>query len=442
MRIAIIGGYGAMGRWLISQIKGIKGVEIFISGPNELVGKKYAKEEGIEYFKDNKEASKDADVVVISVPIQKTVDVIKEVAPGLKSGALLTDMTSVKVKPINAMLKYAPKDVEIIGAHPIFGPDTPSFNGQVVVLVPVRTRFWLQKVKKFLERKGAIVVITTAEEHDKIMSIVQGLTHYSMIVFGGVMKEQDADVKTLRRFSSPIYRALIPIVYRVVAQDVHAHIQIHNPFIKDVHESFIKQAQAISRLVKSLKANDLIEYMRDVRKHFASSEGADSILLDLSRQVVSSVEEQRKELEALAGSRVCLINTVTGKAHIGILKDISSDTITIEESKKKKVTLNAFNVRIATKDEEIRIRKERFGETFRDYSIIIPEGLDESLILDLIKIHVPQVYPEVIDSYKGYVIPKGFKSVTIRLRFLKDEDSEEIQRVSESLFLRLGATIR
>ena len=73
----------------------------------------------------------ESDIVIVSVPINVTEETIAEIAPKMKAGSLLMDFTSIKVKPVEAMRKFAPSDVEILGTHPMFGPTIPLSEGRL-----------------------------------------------------------------------------------------------------------------------------------------------------------------------------------------------------------------------------------------------------------------------------------------------------------------------
>ena len=56
-----------------------EGLGVVIAGPTKAKGEKIAEELGVEYTLDNVKAVKDADIVVVTVPMDRTIDVIKEV---------------------------------------------------------------------------------------------------------------------------------------------------------------------------------------------------------------------------------------------------------------------------------------------------------------------------------------------------------------------------
>ncbi|MEK7085406.1 MAG: prephenate dehydrogenase/arogenate dehydrogenase family protein, partial [Patescibacteria group bacterium] len=67
---------------------------------------------------NNKQLAEKSDIVIVSVPIDQTYKVIKEVLPYIRKDSALMDFTSIKEKPVKAMLKG---NCEVLGMHPMFG---------------------------------------------------------------------------------------------------------------------------------------------------------------------------------------------------------------------------------------------------------------------------------------------------------------------------------
>ena len=72
-----------------------------------------------------------ADVVIVSVPINLTLETIERLKPYLTENMLLADLTSVKREPLAKMLEI--HTGAVLGLHPMFGPDIASMAKQVVV---------------------------------------------------------------------------------------------------------------------------------------------------------------------------------------------------------------------------------------------------------------------------------------------------------------------
>ena len=125
------------------------------------------------------------DAVVIAVPLGAMRDVLVELAPRLRakgSARIVADVCSVKVEPIRLMLEILPSDVEIVGTHPLFGPQSGAggIEGLPIALCPARAGSkTLAQVRALLTDALRLRVIDAdAEGHDREMAYVQGLTHY------------------------------------------------------------------------------------------------------------------------------------------------------------------------------------------------------------------------------------------------------------------------
>lgn len=182
-KVLILGGTGEMGQWFTRFFKE-RGYEVTVWGKGGKI--EVAKKLDVPFALDLEAVIPESDIVIVSVPINATEETIAEIAPKMKAGSLLMDFTSIKVGPVEAMRKFAPKDVEILGTHPMFGPTIPTIRGQTVILVPVKgySEKWFPVIRQLFEESGAHVEITTAEEHDRLVSVVQGLTHFAYIAIG------------------------------------------------------------------------------------------------------------------------------------------------------------------------------------------------------------------------------------------------------------------
>ena len=215
--VAIIGGRGGMGS-LFAKIFQDLGQDVLIAD--------------LDTKLTPQEAVRKADAVLISVPILNTIEVIKELGPHCREDGLLFDVTSTKVEPIQAMCTHSKCDV--IGTHPIFGPNINTLQEQRIVLVPARLREgseWSSWLHSCLHARGLSVLETTAEEHDRSMSIVQVLTHLSTEVLGLAMARLGVPVAETLRFASPVYLIELLMTARHFCQsaDLYGAIHMANP---------------------------------------------------------------------------------------------------------------------------------------------------------------------------------------------------------------------
>ena len=87
MNIGIIGGTDGLGKTLIYYFK--DEFTVYITGRDHNKGRNLAKELGVNYIESNAGLANISDILVISVPLQFTTDVIREVAPFMKEGSLM-----------------------------------------------------------------------------------------------------------------------------------------------------------------------------------------------------------------------------------------------------------------------------------------------------------------------------------------------------------------
>ncbi|MBN2517820.1 MAG: prephenate dehydrogenase/arogenate dehydrogenase family protein [Candidatus Altiarchaeota archaeon] len=274
-RIAVIGGYGGMGR-LFAKVFRKDGFEVVITGPRAEKGRAVARELGVSFEADNRKAASWADITIITVPIRKTAEVIKEVAPAVRPGALLMDLTSIKKAPCEAMERFSQSSVDVIGMHPVFGPMVDDFRGQNIVLCKVRGGKWFSWVREYFGGKGARVTLATPEEHDEFMGVVQGMTHFMLFSAGKTLEELDFDPVSSKKFSSPVYQLLLDLIGRILAQDpaLYCEIQTNNKGAAKARKTFIESSKRINALLEKGDEEGFIREMRKAAEHFGDTKGA------------------------------------------------------------------------------------------------------------------------------------------------------------------------
>ncbi|MBW4569226.1 MAG: bifunctional chorismate mutase/prephenate dehydrogenase [Tolypothrix carrinoi HA7290-LM1] len=209
MQITIIGGLGRMGRFFTQQL--------LAAGHNVSI----LENDDWEYAD---QLLNQVDLVLISVPIERTVDVIKRAAKYLTPTTAICDITSIKTQPVAAMLAHHPGPV--IGLHPMFGPNIKSFSKQKVVVCPGRENHIFQWFLDLIKSQGGELIVCTPEEHDQMMVIIQATQHFSRFSLGVFLAQERIDIERSLSMSSPSYRQEIDIVKRLFAQNPNLCIDI------------------------------------------------------------------------------------------------------------------------------------------------------------------------------------------------------------------------
>jgi prephenate dehydrogenase len=193
MRIAII-GLGLIGGSLGLALRKLKSQdpELTIIGiPRRSETLQQALELGAidEGTIDHVKGTAEADLIFICTPINLILPIINEIAPGLKKGAVVTDVGSTKYEIISQAEKAMPKGVYFVGGHPMAGKETTKleaaeadlFNGKVWVLTKTSKTGQrpLAEINKLISRIGAKVMEMDPKTHDLV---VAGISHMPLAV--------------------------------------------------------------------------------------------------------------------------------------------------------------------------------------------------------------------------------------------------------------------
>lgn len=140
------------------------------------------------------EAVKDADLVVLCVPVGAMGAVAAEIAPHLKAGATVSDVGSVKKAVIEAVGPHLPENVHFIPAHPLAGTEHSGprsgfaelFDNRYTLLVPAEGTLpeAVQKLRDLWQGIGAKVEEMDAEHHDLVLGVTSHAPHliaYTMV---------------------------------------------------------------------------------------------------------------------------------------------------------------------------------------------------------------------------------------------------------------------
>jgi len=252
-KAGIIGGTGRMGR-LFAEVFRRAGYEVMVSGRSTKV--------------TGHDIARECDLVMVSVPIRDTVRVIEEIAPLLKKGQLLCDLTSLKAGPVKAMLK---SEADVIGLHPMFGPTVASLKKQTIIACPARaSEATVQALLDLFRNEGAICTITDPDEHDRAMAVVQGLTHFVTLCMAESIRRLSIDIEKTRAFYSPVYQIELGLVGRLLSQDpeLYGSILMENPYVPGVLAACRSSVQDLQEIVAKKDAGRFSDFFAQNSHHF------------------------------------------------------------------------------------------------------------------------------------------------------------------------------
>jgi prephenate dehydrogenase len=245
MIAGIIGGTGRMGRFFRPVLER-HGFEVLVSG----------RATGLT----NRMLAEESDLVMVSVPIRSTVGVIGEIAPLITEEQLLCDLTSLKAEPVKAMLS---SKAQVLGMHPLFGPTVSSLRNQTVILTPARCGSPLSlRLPEILRAEGANLVVMAPEAHDRLMAVVQGLTHFGNLCMADAIRRTGTSLAAALEATSPVYRIQMGLIGRLLSQDANLYgdmLQL-NPHMPGVLAAFEEAAADLRKRVEGGEPASFVEF--------------------------------------------------------------------------------------------------------------------------------------------------------------------------------------
>ncbi len=272
MRVAIIGGSGKMGRWFADFL--LKdGKQVTLIGRNEKKLLEAGEQLGVEAT-TKMEAVKTADVVIISVTIDSFEEVVKQLSAFLNPEQVVIDITSIKALPVEIMHKHI-KTGLVLGAHPVFGPGAKDIRNRNFVLTPTSEKetALAEKIKRYLEARGARVTLMTPAEHDEMMAVILGLAHFIAIVSAETLVTFDT-LKQMKQISGTTYKVLMTLVESVISEEpeLYASLQMNLPKITEIEQLFQQSSKTWADIVKRKDRQEFINRMTALKNKLAKSD--------------------------------------------------------------------------------------------------------------------------------------------------------------------------
>ena len=205
-----------------------------------------------DLYSDASEAVREADLVVLGVPLGATKKIVSQFAPFLTSGAIITDVGSVKNSVLNSVLPLLPPDIHFVPAHPIAGTEKSGpesgyetlFQGHWCIITPAKNtnKEAILKVSKLWKSAGMEVAEMDAQYHDLVLAITSHIPHLVAYSIVGTVSELEDHLKTeVMKYSAGGFRDFTriagsdPIMWRdIFIDNKEAVLEMLGRFIEDL----------------------------------------------------------------------------------------------------------------------------------------------------------------------------------------------------------------
>lgn len=275
-RLALI-GTGLIGGSIARAARASGAAKTIVATARSAETRKRVKELGFADLvtETSAEAVKDADLVIVSIPVGASGAVAKDIGPHLKQGAILSDVGSVKGSVVRDMAPYVPKGVHFIPAHPVAGTENSGpdsgfaelFVNRWCILTPVEGTdpAATEKLSAFWSALGANVEIMTADHHDLVLAVTSHLPHLIAYTIVGTADELgDVTQSEVLKFSAGGFRDFT----RIAASDptMWRDIFMHNKdAVLEMLGTFNEDLSKLTRAIRRGDGDALFEHFARTR---------------------------------------------------------------------------------------------------------------------------------------------------------------------------------
>ena len=255
MKIETVGllGFGRFGRMAYEYLRRDKEVRVYDSDSSQL--------QGIAEATTFEEAVS-APLIVLCVPISAMEDTCKKMAPLLREGQIVVDTCSVKKRPLEWMATHFPESVQILGTHPLFGPDSgkEGVAGLKIALCPARIeQESYHSIQHYLHRLQLVTVEVTAQEHDQQIAKSQAVFH----LIAQVMKQLRWASQDISTPGPEAFDRLVKTVQQDTNQ-LFLDIERENPYAAEWRQRFIQEVLSLDKKLSDSKEEPPLAQGKDL----------------------------------------------------------------------------------------------------------------------------------------------------------------------------------
>ena len=252
LQALVIGGKGGMGRWIARFLRG-QGHRVTIHDPGNAPS-------DFPEVDDLDDASLNADLIVVAVPMSACGEVVEKLA-GLGVGGVVAEMCSLKGHLQDQFESLRNNGLRLVSFHPLFGPDVRMLSDRTIVFCDEGRSEDLEVVSSLFAETSARLVEMSSEEHDRRMGLVLGLTHLANLVFARALAHSSLAASELEEVAGVTFTKQLGTTAEVAAENpgLYYEIQTLNSITPETGRWL---RQALDEWLAVVDAGDASEFTR------------------------------------------------------------------------------------------------------------------------------------------------------------------------------------
>jgi cyclohexadieny/prephenate dehydrogenase len=223
-------------------------------------------------------AVKDADLVIMAVPVGAVGLLAERIIPHMKVGAVLTDTGSTKTSVLRDVAPHLRDDIHWLPSHPLAGTEHSGpgagfeslFDGRYWIVLPLDNKeAVVAKFEAFVTGLGSVTERMRTDYHDKVLALTSHLPHLIAYTIVGTAVDLETQLKNdVIRFSASGFRDFTriassdPVMWRdVFLNNDAAVLEMLQRFSEDL--SYLQRA---IRWQEADKLEELFTRTREIRR--------------------------------------------------------------------------------------------------------------------------------------------------------------------------------
>lgn len=259
-RSVVVGGAGHMGRWFAGYL-GSRGYGV----------------QSIEKG-ESLDPARDADLVIVSVPLAATAAMLDEIAQLQPSGIVL-EISSLKTPLQGRVPGWLESGMKFAAIHPMFGAEADLLSGRNLIICEAGCPEAEEAAMDLFRESALHILHLPLAEHDRMMTWVLNLPHLVNLIAADLLAGSEVPLDQLHGMGGTTFQKQEAVTSEVVEENPELYYQIQalNAHTPELIERTLASLEWLSDEVRQANSGGFVERMETWKRYFESgTSGGDS----------------------------------------------------------------------------------------------------------------------------------------------------------------------
>jgi len=263
-RVTVIGGAGRMGAWFANFLAA-NGYKVIICDKSEFAARKLAKRHGFKYVRSETQAAELANIIILATPTYTTASILRRILPHISNDALLVEISSIKEPLVPTIRSLTKHGADILSIHPMFGPGAKNLEGKAILVAQEpRRNTSARDLLSIFRKKGANIIRTTLNDHDRIVASTLGLPHLMNFAFIETLKQAGLSLRSARAMGGTTFGLQLLIAESLYHEGLHNEASIlAAKYCRQAAAAFAERVSQLKMATHRSSQNELAKRIRN-----------------------------------------------------------------------------------------------------------------------------------------------------------------------------------